>query len=245
MSILDKITKGPSPRGRGIMLYGPPGIGKSTWAAQAEEVIFLQTEDGLVDLDVENTGLIKEFGEYMEFLTALAEEDNKYKTVVTDSIDWLEKLVIKNICKRHNKETLAEIGGYGVGYQLIKDYFTDVLKLCDLIREKMVNVIFLAHSEDKQIQPPDNEPYHRYEPRLAKQSMPIVEDWCDEILFVNYKVRTKEVESGFGQKRKQAIGKGERIIYTAPNPCWIAKNRKGLPEEIALDDYEGFWGCFK
>ena len=33
------------------MLYGTHGIGKSTWGAMAPDPIFIQTEDGLAEVD--------------------------------------------------------------------------------------------------------------------------------------------------------------------------------------------------
>ncbi|MFN9292481.1 MAG: AAA family ATPase, partial [Planctomyces sp.] len=46
-----KITTGKKAVPRRVMLYGTHGIGKSSWAAQAPGVLFLNVEDGLNDID--------------------------------------------------------------------------------------------------------------------------------------------------------------------------------------------------
>ena len=49
------------------------------------------------------------------------------------------------------------------------------------------------------------------------------------VLFANYKTWSVAVDDK-GKKRK-AQG-GERVMYTSHNPCWDAKNRYGLPDEV-------------
>ena len=41
------------------MLYGTHGIGKSSWAAQAPGVLFLNVEDGLNDIDCGMIGYLR------------------------------------------------------------------------------------------------------------------------------------------------------------------------------------------
>lgn len=53
------------------------------------------------------------------------------------------------------------------------------------------------------------------------------------VLFANYKTYSVAVDKD-GKKRK-AQGGGERVMYTAHNPCWDAKNRFGLAPELPFD----------
>lgn len=52
------------------------------------------------------------------------------------------------------------------------------------------------------------------------------------VLFANYKTISVAVDKD-GKKHK-AQG-GRRIMYTSHHPCWDAKNRYGLPEEIPME----------
>ena len=52
------------------------------------------------------------------------------------------------------------------------------------------------------------------------------------VLFANYKTWSVAVDDK-GKKRK-AQG-GARVMYTSHHPCWDAKNRYGLPEEVPFE----------
>ena len=52
------------------------------------------------------------------------------------------------------------------------------------------------------------------------------------VLFANYK--TFAVATDKEGKKFKAQG-GQRIMYTQHHPCWDAKNRDGLPEEIPFE----------
>jgi len=239
LSILDQIVNTKSVRGRAAMLYGPPGIGKSTWGACSEDPIFIQTEDGLIDIEVPHFPLCENFSQFMEYVYGLINDEHKFKTAVVDSVDWLEKLIHAHTCQKHGKEALEDFG-FARGEKLSLQWWDEVLKALDQLKLKGMNVILLAHSEIRHLQPPDTDPYDKYFPRLnAKYSLPAVFDWCDEVLFANYKVMTKKQEESFGKETRRAIGTGERVVYTTEKPTHQAKNRKGLPDELPLiyDEY--------
>ena len=63
----------------------------------------------------------------------------------------------------------------------------------------------------------------------------LVQEWCDEVLFANYRVFTKSANEGFNRTRSVAIGEGERVIYCCERPSFQAKNRLSLPPEIPMD----------
>ena len=50
------------------------------------------------------------------------------------------------------------------------------------------------------------------------------------LLFLNYRTYVVTTETN----AKQAQG-GKRVMYTSHHPCWDAKNRQDLPEELPLD----------
>ena len=86
------------------MLYGTHGIGKSTFGAMAEKPIFVPTEDGLADIDCESFPLARSLGEVMAALESLYSGDHDYRTVVIDSLDWLERLIWAEVCRRERRE---------------------------------------------------------------------------------------------------------------------------------------------
>ena len=51
MSLLQMVTVGREAQPPRIMVYGSEGVGKSTFAANAPRTVFIQTEDGLSEID--------------------------------------------------------------------------------------------------------------------------------------------------------------------------------------------------
>ena len=51
MSMLESIQSGRESKPPRIMIYGSEGVGKSTFGASAPNAIFVQTEDGLGEIN--------------------------------------------------------------------------------------------------------------------------------------------------------------------------------------------------
>ena len=117
MGILDTIQSGREAKPPRIMIYGQEGCGKSTWSAAAPNAIFIQTEDGLGEIDCRKFPLAQSFGEILSSLTALRDEEHDFQTVVIDSVDWLERLVFDEVCREFGVRSIEKAdGGYGRGY---------------------------------------------------------------------------------------------------------------------------------
>ena len=99
MSLLQKIHSGPRHMPPRLMIHGTEGIGKSTTASQAPKPIFIQTEDGLGQIDCDSFPLAGSFGDVVKALSALYADKHDYQTVVIDSLDWLERLIWDDICR--------------------------------------------------------------------------------------------------------------------------------------------------
>jgi len=104
-----------------------------------------------------------------------------------------------------------------------------------LRRKKNMTVLMVAHNRIESYQDPERESYSRHVPALHKHASALVCQWCDEILFASYRVGGRQVDEGFGRPRTLPAGSGERMIRTEERPSHVAKNRAGLPYEMALD----------
>jgi len=110
----------------------------------------------------------------------------------------------------------------------------------DLLRnEKNMQVIFLAHTQIKRYDDPLVDSYDRYMLDLHKGGAAIISEWCDLLMFANYRVNTVKSDVGFNQKKTRAVGAGERVLHTQERPGWVAKSRWALPESMELN-YETF-----
>ncbi len=233
-SLLDKITSGIEIKPRRIMLYGTHGIGKSTFGSKSPSPIFIQIEDGIGQIAAHKFPLAELFEDVMESLKVLYEESHKYKTIVVDSLDWLEKLIWAKVCEDHNKKSIEEIG-YAKGYVFALTYWRQFLDGLSALRShKSMACILIAHSKIEKFDDPESDPYDRYSPKLHKHASGLMQEWVDEILFANYEVFTNSEEDGFNRKRIKATGEGERVLKTTERPSHIAKNRLNLPDELPL-----------
>jgi len=234
-SLMTQIKKGRNPKPRRVMLYGTHGIGKSTFGAMAENPIFIPTEDGLGDIECESFPLAKSLGDVMAALESLYSGEHGYRTVVIDSLDWLERLIWNEVCEDEQVESIEKIG-YAKGYTFAIEKWRMVLGALDALRgDRGMTVVVIAHAKIEKFENPETVPYDRYSPRLHKLASALVQEWADEVLFATYKVLTVKVDEGFNKAKHNGVGTGERIIRTVERPAHVAKNRLNLPEELPLD----------
>jgi len=222
-----------------IIIYGVPGIGKTTWAADAPKPIFSITEDGIGKNKVPHFPLAMDYDTVLDQVGWLYEEKHDYETFVLDGLDFLEPLVWDHVSLQHGKENIEDFG-YQKGYTFAADAWRTLLQGLDALRdEKGMAIILIAHSDIKRFESPETEPYDRYALRLHKKAAAMISDWSDAILFANYKVFTQKTEAGFNKTIVRGTGRGDRVLYTEERPAYNAKNRYALPHELKLD-----WAAF-
>ncbi len=228
MSFLDNVTKGPIARKRRTLLYGVHGIGKTTWASKWDNPVFITLEDGSNDLDVTRTQLLTTARDCVSAIKEVIESD--YGTLVLDSIDWLEKLIEKDL-RSENFNT-----AFGQGMVEVARRISAVLTLLDKAVQSGKHVVLIGHSHVRAVTQPDGTSWSRYEPKLTKHSCAVVSEWCDEMLFANTVVATQVKTVGMKQV---SVGHetGERRLFTVGTPQFEAKHRKaGLQDYYNLSD---------
>jgi len=224
-----------------ILIYGPQGIGKSTFISKSMNPVLIQTEDGLGNLDIPAYPLSRSYQDVMTAITELATVDHPYNTVAVDSADWLEPLIWKQVALEAGKKSIEDIG-YGKGYVLALDLWREYIGALNYLRdEKNMTVIQTAHANIKKFDNPETESYDRYEIKLHKSASALLLEHSDIVMFANFYVGITKESSGF-KDRKRAVGSGERILYTEERPAAIAKNRYDLPPEIPFDKDGNYWG---
>jgi len=241
MSLLKSIATGKQFAPPRLLLYGPEGIGKSSLAAQTPNPIFIQTEDGLGQIDCHRFPLAERLEQVMESLHSLASDDHSYQTVVIDSLDWFERLIWDRVCQDFGVRNIEKAdGGYGKGFTHALTYwrmFVDKLK--SLQQTKQMLVMLLAHAKVERFEDPESAAYDRYSPRLHKHAGALLTEWVDAVLFATRRIRVQREEAGFSRERgvALAIGKdgGERLLKTVGGPSCVAKNRYSLPAELPLE----------
>jgi hypothetical protein len=211
------------------VVYGTEGIGKSTLAAAFPSPVIFDTEEGTHHLDVARVSI----GSWDELRAAIAEMGSgrgEFRTVVIDSADWAERLLVEHLLAEHKQKSIEGFG-FGKGYTLLAEGFGRLLTQCDALIGVGLNVVFVAHSKVQRTSPPDMaDGFDRYELKLTKQTAPLLKEWCDLLAFCNYKTAVTEGSDG----RKKATGGKRRLMHLERAAAWDAKNRYGLDAELPM-----------
>lgn len=225
------ITKGKQKSAIRLVGYGPEGIGKSTFASHFPDPLFIDTEGGTKQLDVSRFPTPETWGELLEEVDAVIEEPDVCKTLIVDTIDRAEGLLVARLLEEGRVDSIEKYGGgYSKGYVALQERFLkDFLNRLDRLIAKGVNVVLLAHAQMRKLESPEDPPYDRWELKVSKKVAPIVKEWADILLFMNYEVMTVE-ENG----KAKAKGKAKRKMHANHRPTYDAKNRYGLPDDMDL-----------
>ena len=130
------------------LIYGPPGVGKTTFAAgPGDKCIFVPTEEGADVVGVDRFPLAQSVADVMSNLDDLINDKHDYKVVTIDSLDWYENLTWAAVCEEHKLGSIEDMG-YGKGYVAALAHHRAILgKLTILRRDKGMACVLLAHSQ--------------------------------------------------------------------------------------------------
>ncbi|MBQ3477549.1 MAG: ATP-binding protein [Clostridia bacterium] len=225
-----KISGGKVPRAQKVAVYGSEGIGKTTFAAMFPSPLFIDTEGGTAHMDVRRIDDIDTWEDLIAAVEEVAAMPDICKTLVLDTMDWAERLAVDKVCRDYKLKSI-EAANYGKGYVYLSDTVGELLTALDTVIASGKHVVVTAHAKMRKFEQPDEQgAFDRWEMKLSKQVAPLVKEWCDMLLFLNYKTYVVTTETN----SKKAQG-GKRVMYTTHHPCWDAKNRHGLPDELPLD----------
>ena len=227
------ITRGPVKTAIRVGIYGTEGVGKTTFASKFPGAVFIDTEGSTKHMDVARFDPPESLSDVLDQLAYVLGNAEQIGTVVIDTVDWLERLVFKAVCEEKKIQNIEDIG-YGKGYVYAKQKLQGLLDVLDQIIGRGVNVVLVCHSIIRKFELPDEMgSYDRYMLKLNEKNIaPLIKEWVDMLLFVNYKT---DVVTGTDRKTKKGKGGQKRVMYANHNACWDAKNRFGLPDEMPFE----------
>lgn len=240
MSLLATIEK-PKARPPIITIVGQAGEGKSSLAATFPKPVFIRAEDGVnrISKKIETPSafpVVKTGDDLFEQLIALAQEKHDFDTVVIDSVSRLEEIFTKDILDQDGRaKTLATaLGGYGAGFQALTGKHNRVRRAAQVLNEKGMAVIFIAHADLETVREPDQEDYQRRTLRLSPKSIP---PYIEDVDLVGY-VRLSMALRGDDGERKQVVSDGSREFVCFSNAASVAKNGLGITKPLPFKEGE-------
>jgi len=217
-----------------VLVYGPEGIGKTSFAACFPEPVYIDTEGSTERFDVARFPRPASWVQLQTLVKQVRDDPKLCRTLVLDTADWAEILCRQHVCSSANKKGIEDFG-YGKGYIYAAEEYGRLLDLLSEVYDTGRHIVVTAHAAMRKFEQPDEMgSYDRWELKMDKRIAALLKEWADIILFANYE--TVVVKSSDGGKAKAQGGK--RVMYTTHHPCWDAKNRFGLPEKLPFG-FEG------
>jgi hypothetical protein len=217
-----------------MVLYGQNGIGKTTFGAGMNKPFILAVEDGIGTMPVwHDKAHAKSHDEIMQTLMDVGGyfQKGEFQSLIVDSMDALQSKILEKILREHGKKSLSDFS-YGKGYELFRQEWEGFRDLMERFHvELKANVMLIAQTESKTVADPVNGPRNTYVMRLDKRAVGVLRDWADLVGFAQLKVDPVRDKEG---NVVRLLTNGTRILCTAPNTAFDAKNRFDLPLELPL-----------
>lgn len=231
-------------QGEKIILYGPPGMGKTTLASMAPDPVFIGCDDGGRKIKNPKTGQpvvavqgIATFGDVRQVLQSDVFED--HQTVVLDTVTMLQHWALPWMfatIKHEKGGTVNSIEGYGYGkgYRHLFDLMHLILTDCDRLVRTGKNVILIAQASAVPEKNTSGEDYLKDGPDLHHATNTSVRkdyiSWSDHVLRVTWEGATIE-------DRKITPVKG-RCVNVHPDATFESKSRT-LPPDTDTVTFSG------
>lgn len=239
-----------------VLVYGVDGIGKSTFAAQSEAPVFIGVEDGTAQLRTADGQPVKRFPqphswrEVLDAIDTLTTSTHSYRTLVIDTLDWLEPLIWAAVVADAGRDKLGRAYKsikdipYGDGFVGALDEWRLLCSRLDTLRgARGMQVVLLAHTVIASFKNPEGDDFDRFELKLQNSKKTsaagLMREWCDAVLFATHETYTHRAD-GDKRARAKGISTGARILKTERVAAYDAKNRYNLPPTLPLD-----WGAFR
>jgi hypothetical protein len=246
LSLSDTVTTGNKLPSR-LVLNGVEGVGKTSFAAAAPKPYFLMArgETGLETLidagrigETSHAPELQSWQEVRDIIEALRIEQHDHRTLVLDALPGFERLCHEHVCATmfDNKWGKDGFASYMQGYDASLTPWREFLSSLDALRsERKMGIICLCHAKVQPFKNPEGADYDRYQPDMHHKTWALTHRWADIVLFANfYTVIANESTSTKGPVKGKARGGTERVMFAERTAAYDAKNRHGLPAELAM-----------
>ena len=220
------------------LIYGIEGVGKTSLAATYPSPIFVDCEGSTTKLNVSRLE-VNSYGKFKEAIKLICgEQGNIFKTVVIDTTDWLESIVVSEILKEDGAQTITDKKNYsfGAGDKRIEEFFRKkIIPSFEFIMKQGKNIVLVSHAHIKGIDDPIVGRYDHYTLKMGKTASAVLKEWVNNVFFMNYEVQMKK---NYGLEKDKAVGGKDVFVYTQRTPQYNAKRRDKLADKIKFIEGE-------
>lgn len=161
-----------------IYMYGPGGVGKTTFACEIPNSMLFAFEHGYGSLNVEMPVDITSWGDIKSILRQLDDPEIKerYHVIIFDTIDKAATLCEKYVCNQLGIENIGDGGWTTNGWSKVKREWETTL---NTIQMKGYTLFFISHSKDKTFKRKDGTEYNQIVPACPTTYNEIVRNLAD------------------------------------------------------------------
>jgi hypothetical protein len=233
MSWKSQIVSESKPLPPRLLIYGPAGIGKTSFAASLPKPILLDYDHGADEVRVDRIAGPTRWADMLNTIGLIVSSPGEYRTLAIDTVDVLEPLAVEHVLASEKKRDINTDFKWGAGHALVLGLWRQLFTELDRARDAGLCVCLLGHATTRTIPDPQFGEYDQYTSRLGRKLWDQTKAWCDVVGFANFDAALHE-----GTNHDRIIVTGERRLYTTRGSGFEAKNRFGIDAPLPLS-----WGA--
>ena len=225
MPLMDSLITTTTPSPPKMIVYGQPGVGKTTFAASADAIL-IDCENGAGAVSgLKRTPYLQSWPQMRQWLVELASSPpHDTSALAIDTIDWMVQRIVEHVVLDLDGKAKGEItntlgtahGGYFKAREIVQNIvYRDLLPMLNAVADSGLAIILLAHAANTRMTAPEGFDLRLAAPDLPQWIAPPFIEWADAVLYAHRQ-----------DDRRVLMTEGTNVI--------LAKNRYGLPPELAL-----------
>ena len=225
MTLKDSLITTTTPSPPKMIVYGQPGVGKTTFAASAGAIL-IDCENGAGAVPgLTRTPYLQSWPQMRQWLSEIATTPPDDVTAVAiDTIDWMIQRIVEHVVLDLDGKSPNDItntlgtahGGYFKAREIVQNIvYRELLPMFNAIADSGLAIILLAHAANAQITSPEGFDLRLAAPDLPQWISPPFIEWADAVLYASH-------------------DGDSRTLLTESTNVVLAKNRYSLPTTIPL-----------